>query len=386
LGPKTESRLSPPTALIRVSGGPIPAEESASLQYLYSNDTNILCGSIKLDLLARLFARVYGPALSHPALRHMVIALLMSKSQIEDVDDKLPCVTVAEQQHIGFVFGHLRRKLENLSMVDESDILTAYLLAIYSEHRNRGSNVIEVHVQGVIAIMRHLARELGTGFLNSSMTPVWALLRDEILWLTRKSPNCSHICHAFREILGPKSIQQRRSYENELRTALLPQQRASPDTKIFFGRSMLTSVHTMIEAAHLVDQLLPNTNNSASLNPLIESVIVELRIEQNKLDQRNHEPPLAIEISPVYDGGYVEDWQTELAIIERLHDLYVLLVCRLATLSLDAPSIEQGLETEEARGSLQKLIHYLRLGTAFCQAGIKDGRVFGTGIGSGKFS
>jgi hypothetical protein len=218
------------------------------------------------------------------------------------------------------------------------------------------------------------------------MAPVWALLRDEILWLTRKSPNCSQICHAFREILGPKSIQQRRSYENELRTALLPQHRASPDTKIFFGRSMLTSVHTMIEAAHLVDQLHPSSNNSPLLNPLIESVIVELRIEQSKLDQRNHEPPLAIEVSPVCTGDYVDDWQIELAIIQRLHDLYILLVCRLATLSLSAPTIEQGLQTEESRRALEKLIHYLRLGTVFCQAGIKDGRVFGTGIGPLKLS
>src|SRR4030095_10230939 len=98
-----------------------------SLQHLYLNDTNILCGSIKLDVLARFLARVYSPSIMPPGLRHAIIALLMSKSGIRTTSK---CPTQSERLHINVTFVELAQRLSNPIAVDESDIFTAYMLAI----------------------------------------------------------------------------------------------------------------------------------------------------------------------------------------------------------------------------------------------------------------
>ena len=307
----------------------IPSEDAASLHHLYSNDTNILCGSVKLDVLARVLARIYGPSISHPGVRNMIIALSMSKSGSRT--SKYP--TMSEQRHVDITFRELTKKLSNPSEIDEGDIFVSYLLAVWNGDID--SAAIEVHVQGLFAIMRHLSQNIT--FSSSPLAPFWALLRDEILWLTRKSANCSKMCQDFRDILGPKTIQQRQRYENELRAAADFRRSGA---KVFYGRSMYTSVHTMMESARIINQC-----QSSVHDPLIESVLVELQVEYRLVEQKHHEHFLDLELSPLQRGEYVKSWKEELTIIGRLHDLIVLNVCRLAAISLEAVSIQQGLRS-----------------------------------------
>ena len=306
----------------------IPSEDAVSLHYLYSDDTNILCGSIKLNVLARVLARIYGPAICHSGLRNMIIALLISKSGTRA--SKYP--TLSEQRHVDITLRELTHKLSNPSEIDEGDIFVSYMLAIW--YGDIDSTAIEVHVQGLFAIMQHLSRK--KTFSSSPMAPFWALLRDEILWLTRKSGNCSKLCQDFRDIIGPKTIHQRQKYENELRTAAnLP----LSAEKVFYGRSMYTSVHTMLESAKIIDQ------RQLFGDSLIESVLVELQVEYQMVERKHHEDFLDLELSPLERGEYVENWKEEQTIIGRLHDLIVLNVCRLAAISLEAASIQQGLRS-----------------------------------------
>ena len=360
-GPKTRARLSSSKSIsLYVS---IPSEDAASLHYLYSNDTNVLCGSVKLDVLARVFARIYGPSISHPGLRNMIIALLKSKSG--NRTSKYP--TLSGQRHVDITFGELTQKLSNPSKIDEGDIFVSYMLAIW--YSDIDSAVIEVHVKGLFAIMRHLSQN--TTFLSSPMSAFWALLRDEILWITRKSANYANTCQDFRDILGPKTIQQRQKYENELRTAANFRRSSA---KLFHGRSMYTSIHTLMESARIINQCQLSVCDS-----LIESVLVELQVEYRLFEQKHHEVFLDLELRPLETGGYVKNWQEERTIIGRLHDLIVLNVCRLAAVSLEAASIQQGLRSPEGIAASTSLISVLRKARAFLLAGIKDCRVFGTG-------
>ena len=211
------------------------------------------------------------------------------------------------------------------------------------------------------------------------MAPFWALLRDEIIWLIRKSVNCSRICQDFREILGPKTIQQRQRYENELRATMRPEYLPF-NAKVFFGRSMHTSVHTMLESARIINQRYPI--QILSQDSLIESVLVELHVEQSLLEQRGHEELLELELAPLQKGEYVENWRVELTIVERIHDLILLNVCRLVATALEAPSIQQGLSSSKGITASASLISILRRSMAFFQSGIQDERVFGTGLRS----
>ena len=350
----------------------ISSEARGCLQYLYSSDTKILCGSVKLGVLTRLLARMYGPSIIHPGLRHAIIALLISKSGTRTTSR---CPTQRERLHVDITFAKLARRLSNPIEVDESDIFAAYILAIWSIDIDDSANT-EVHIAGVIAIMRHLSQKLGSAFFTSPMAPFWALLRDEILWLTRKSDKYHQNCREFRDVIGPKTIQQRLKYESELRGAIIPRVTA-PNAKIFFGRSIYTSVHTMIQSARIIDQL--HQSQVYQSDPLIESIVVELHIEQRLIEMKGHQTLLDLELKPVEKGEYVKDWRLELTIVERIHDLIVLYVCRLATIALEAPSIEYGLGSSEGVAASTSLISLLQKARAFFLAGIEGGRVFGTG-------
>ena len=293
----------------------------------------------------------------------------MSRSGTRTTPD---CPTRIEQRHVDVTFTELTRKLSSPINIHESDIFVAYLLALWSGDID--PTATEVHVHGVVAIMRHLCRKLGPRFLSSPTAPFWALLRDEILWLTRKSNSYLRLCQDFRNVLGPKTVQQRQRYENELRAAI--HQPRDPNAKVLFGRSMCTSVHTMMELAKLIDLQYPE--QCSVQDPIVESILVELHIEQQVIEQQNHEELLDLELKPLQVGEYVEDCDVEVSVIERLHDLVVLYVCRLATLGLEAPSIMHGLRSSEGLTATSALLSVLRRGRAFILAGIQDGRVFGT--------
>jgi hypothetical protein len=372
LGPKTKVQLFP-TCSISPYDASIPSEDGAYLHYIYSNDTGILCGSIKLDVLARVLARVYSPSIPDPGLRHVIIALLMSKSRLKK-NSRWP--TDSEKRHVDIAFGELQKRLSSPDEMDECAIFVAYLLSMWSRD-NIDSDAAEVHIDGVVAIMRHLSGKLGSTFSTSPMAPFWALLRDESLWLTRKSDSCRRLCQDFHDILGPKTILQRQRYEDELRGAMLPQLRI-PQAKVFFGRNMYTSVHTMIESAKIINHL--HTLQASAQDPLIESIVVELRVEQRLVEQKHHEPIFDLELKALEGGGYVTDWHVELNLIERIHDLLVLNVCRLATISLEAVSIRHRLSSPEGIAASTSLISVLQRARAFFLAGIRGGRVFGTGM------
>ena len=349
----------------------MPSEDHAALHYLYTNNTPILCGTLKLDVLARVFARVYGPSMSHGGLRHIVIALLMSRSETRMTTG---CPTKLELRHVDGTFAELARKLSIPNTIHESDIFVAYLLARWSGDFDPSAT--EVHVEGVVAIMRHLWRKMGSQFLSSPMAPFWALLRDEILWLTRKSSNYYRLCQEFRNMLGPKTVRQRRQYESALRGAMI-QPSQDPAATLFFGRSMCTSVHTMMELARIIDQRYPE--QCSVEDPLIESILVELHIEQDTIALQKHHEHLDVELRPLQFGEYVESDKVELMVTERIHDLVVLYVCRLATLGLEAPSIQHGVRSPEGIAASSALLGVLRQGRAFVGAGIQDCRVFGNG-------
>jgi hypothetical protein len=180
------------------------------------------------------------------------------------------------------------------------------------------------------------------------------------------------MCEDFREILGPKTIQQRQVYEKELQAAA-PFGR--PNSKVFYGRTMYTSVHSLMDSARIIDQY-----NYFRHDPLIESVLVELHHEHQLIEEMRHEDFLEDELSPLQHGKYVNDWQVEHTVVERFHDLIVLHVCRITTLALEATSIQEGLDSPEAIVVSKALLSALQRACAFVSAGIQDGRVFGRGM------
>jgi hypothetical protein len=305
----------------------------------------------------------------------MIIAHLMSKSGKRTRANQ---PTIEEKNHVGIALHELSTKLSNnRGDIDESDILIAYLLAIWSCEIKSSS--AEVHITGVLQIMRHVSRKLGGDISSSPMAPLWGLLRDEILWLTRKSSTSLQLYYEFQSLLGPKTISQRQQYEAVLRGAMLSSGVGVSDkhVKVLFGRTMHTSIHTLVEVARILDR---RRANPSTQDPLVDSVLVELHMEQSCLGEKGHEPLLATELEPLKRGEYVKDWQDEANVLMRCHDLIILYACRLTIIALRAPSITEGLVSAEGRETCKALVSVLRRAREFVIAGIRGGRVFGTGI------
>jgi len=348
----------------------VPLEDLEALHYLYTNNTHILCGTLKLDVLARLFSHVYGPSMPYGGLRHIIIAIFMSRSGTRTAAG---CPSLVERRHVDVTFAELSRQLSNPTAIHESDIFIAYLLALWS--CDVDPTATEVHIEGVVAILRHLSRKMGCQFLDSPMFPFWAFLRDEILWLARKWNSYHRFCQDFRDILGPKTIQQRQRYESELRRVAMLSQPQDTDGKIFFGRSINTSVHTMIELAKVIER----GYHRSEQDPIVESILVELHIEQRSIEQKGRETLLDLDLKPLQHGDYVADWEIEARVVDHIHNLIVLYLCRLATLALEASSIEDGLGSPAGVAASAALIWILYRSRGFFLAGIQGNRVFGKG-------
>ena len=302
----------------------------------------------------------------------MLILFLMSKSRNRATSEG---PTEPERRHMDIVFGELGRKLSNPMELDEGDIFVAYLLAIWSGDMDPATR--EIHLKGVVAMMRQMSKRMGgVEFSRSPLAPFWALLRDEVLLLTRKSINCNDFCQEFRDILGPKTIQQRQLYENELRDVMTPQFQSSSH-KVFHGRIMHSSIHTLMDAARFINQRYPLRHYSEE--PLLESVLVELHVEQILLEQMGHESFLDLELRELKGGGYLMDWHKEATIIERLHDLIGLYVCQITTIALSAESVPEGLWSANGMRACASLLAVIRRARTFLLAGIEDERVLGTG-------
>jgi hypothetical protein len=377
LGPRTES-VEPSTEVdasdldlepsrpISVYDASIRSEDVVRLQYLYLNDVRILCGSVKLNVFARILARAYGPAVTR-GLRNMLIAL----SSTSDTGTNLRCPTQSEQQHVDIAFRSLSQKLSNPSAIEESDIFVAYTLAMWS--RNIDKIATQAHIKGVIALMRHISQNQDLS--ASPMAPFWALIRDDLLWLMRKSDESYRLCQDFRAILGPKTIQQRRIYETEL-SSISPTGQST--TKVLLGRTMYASVHSMVDLVRIVDHK-SQSHNDSDLDPIIESVLVELRIESSLVDAKKHELWLDLALEPLQFGQYVKDWQVEADVVGRFCGLLITSVCRLTVVALEAPSIQIGLRSAEATTAYKTLIAVVDRARYFVAAGFKDERMFGTG-------
>lgn len=348
-----------PSRPITVYDSSIQPEDVVKLQYLYVNDVRVLCGSVKLNAFARILARAYGPAMTR-GLRNMLIAL----SSTSDTETNSRSPTPSEQHHVDIAFRSLSQKLSNPSDIEESDIFVAYTLAMWS--RNIDKTAAQAHIKGVLALMRHVTHNKGLS--TSPMAPFWALVRDDILWLMRKSDDSYGLCQDFRSILGPKTIQQRRSYENEI-SRITPTSQGN--TKLLFGRSMYTSVHSMVDLVRIVDHK-SQSQKGTELDPIIESVLVELRIERSLVEAKKHEVWLNLELEPLPFGHYVKNCEIEADVVKRLYDLLITSVCRVAMVALEAPSIQQGLRSAEGIKAYETLFSLIERGRAFMIAGVKD--------------
>jgi hypothetical protein len=110
----------------------------------------------------------YGPAISSPSLRHVILAITASE---------LPKVSFAAraQYHKQRAVAVLIQKLQNSATIQEADVSAAMLLAEFAYDSHRWSEVV-IHMEGFISMMK-----LGNGTGETALhrfAPLVAMTKD----------------------------------------------------------------------------------------------------------------------------------------------------------------------------------------------------------------
>jgi hypothetical protein len=292
----------------------------------------------------------------------MIIALALSDLGLMTTK-LLTCPTVPEQEQVHYAFQTLTRTLSYPNQVDEGDIFVAYLLAMWSRRYSHYFENFEVHVKGVLAIMRHLSQKSRANS-TSAAAPLWRLIRDELLWKTEDDNwhLANRLSQEFRGVLGPKTVQQRQSYEDQLRESATPEFR-SRDGWVVFGYIM----GPLFKLQQVINQHKENSER----DPYTESVLVDNYVAQCSIEQRKEELLLELELMPLQGGQHVKTPRDEFTILTRFHNLILLYLSRLATTALEAASIQQGLCSPEGRTASISLTSTFRRARTFMQSRVQ---------------
>lgn len=300
-----------------------------------------------MTTLARTFARIYGPSISHSGLRNAIVALAGSSLG--------PANNIPIFYHEAFqrACHSLHRKLSN--EVDESDLLVTYLLAAWSVSIDDMEGV-EVHANGMLAIMRRLLEEQSCLFSTSGLSPLWSLARDGILWGAGWSSDKSFVkrlAHDFLVLLGPKTIQQRQRYEEEFKAVHGDGMWAMLGTELYLLNICLGVIN---------QRFLEGTSKQ---DAYMESILVEAKAFLSSLDQKRRDARIESALESRNTG---EQWQIgvdKLSFFAMFYELIHLLLSRLVVAALEGPSIREGLCSMEGLAASASLVSAFRQGKDF---------------------
>jgi hypothetical protein len=338
-GPKTEGRLIP-SRPITIYDPLIDQEERQELQYLYSLDYFADRGMFTMILLAKQFCWRYGLSITHRGLRH---AMLANAFTWHGHNCQL------SKRHLSQACKALSRKVKQPAKIDEGDLFSSFLVALWYEYNPWTKNNFTKHAWGILAIMKHLCRTATNNVPSTPFAAFWPLVRDEILRVTESLDGRSVSLYAeFREILGPKTIEQRYRYEKEL---------LRHSTAVFAGNYLASELDWMVArlplllSQHETIYMKRLRKEYYHIDPHLESLLVDSWAVSGSTIQQGLEAKLEPENKTVRQNSRessVFTWW--------VCGLVGLLLLRLSTRALGAVTITQGLCSSEAIADAKSII------------------------------
>jgi hypothetical protein len=256
----------------------IPAADRQKLQFAYSQNWKWFDVKTNLPELFKKFAAHYTQTISHPGLRHAMLACSTRQQyrRITPVSEELVHAWEARKTLI--------EKFQSPASFDEGDLFVTTFLALWSLQANR-TKEFDQHIQGVIAIMGRLRNKRGCAF-----TEFWPLIRDQITtaaefrqyvspWDTELEA-VETLHEAFRDILGAKTAEQRETFEKQLNQATYI---GSP-LETFRQMTSLCILRTYRFFEIFRIQSSPSDGN-IGLNPFVESALVDFAADVQFFDE-----------------------------------------------------------------------------------------------------
>jgi hypothetical protein len=169
--------------------------------------------STQLFQLFRKFPLAYGTGMAHPTLLPAVCAYTIYC--VGTFDNYCVC------EYMQRTSSALRNRLQNPSSIDEGDLFAVSLLAMCSVTE---SEVISVHVTGVLAIAESLFEKAEGDLSRYSFARFWEMARDEIIrhawdWNCEKSSETAKVrqlTDTFQRVTDKSIFKGRVEYETDL--------------------------------------------------------------------------------------------------------------------------------------------------------------------------
>jgi hypothetical protein len=276
-GPKTEALQEsdsgninaspkPPSRTITPYDASIEPADVQALQAAYLFTTEPFNPRQALFSLLRRLAYVYGQSISHPCLRYAICAFssgyIMGDPSVAFEYSQKACQA-------------LKRRLYKPALIDEGDLFATALLTLCPGLK---SSEFMPHMEGFMAIMRHLTEMVGGHVESYALAPFWTLVKDEITsFLSFPDEDLiSRWSNAIYEVFGHQTFHERTSYKG-----LLDQDSTSDNTwgKLF---DAACRQYTWLDECYTLRVQKPSCD---SVRSYIDSVLNGLRGEYVSIDE-----------------------------------------------------------------------------------------------------
>jgi hypothetical protein len=198
----------PPTPIDEV----IPSRDQLLLQFAFS-DRFAFSSGIIIGGLLRLLSVSFSPSIKSKPLRHATLAFAAAVVPSHDYASFAERV----EEHSDLASKALRKKT-SLDL-DEGDLFAVCLLTVLS-CIHRDPDKFQIHLGGVIAIMKELQSKAANAGTRNNLATFWPLARDIIMNESRNvhGTNCAALkfCNVSQQIMGPQNFRDRTIYFSEL--------------------------------------------------------------------------------------------------------------------------------------------------------------------------
>ena len=287
----------------------------------------------------------YGSSIDHVGLRHGILACVSKEIGQGS--------SVQHLEHIILATQALGRKLANPSTLDEGDLFLSCLIALGTvEPAN------ETNSSGFIVVMRHLNDRVGGALEKYHYTLFWSLARDTLgSSLEQWFVQAMDFWWASGRLLGPPNLETVLSYQSPFHEDF------QFPANCFHIQTVLLQSFEFRELVRFITRQSPNSRYSSSSNSFVGSICDDRLFTEHQrriLDALERELSFPLEIA-VSESKASGDLSTTL-LINFCWSCSILWVRvnRLLSVVLQAPSIIEGLISQEGLETGASVVEWLR--------------------------
>jgi hypothetical protein len=331
-----------PTAIDEV----IPSQDQLLLQFAFSDLFQSSAGTI-IGSLLKVLSVSFSPSIKSKPLRHATLAFAAAVVPSHLYSSFAERV----EEHSDLASKALRKKTS--IDLDEGDMFAVFLLTLLSCIR-RDVEKFQVHLGGIIAIMKELQSKAAKAGTPNNFATFWPLARDVILNESRHIHGTNHLalkfCNVSQQTIGPQNFRDRTLYFSELFGV------ASDRLRFYTYYDCIWQYSVLLRRCFR-DTVYRQTEGKLKVSSVVASVISEVNVDF-----------LSPAVTGIFDEVFLSSAAEERVSLSG-HEywgepmMYTLLLhhfCQLLLIYMEADSVLESTLLLEARMAAISLVGYVR--------------------------